>query len=42
MVGRTGQIIRNVEIIDAKEATIGGVKSVSVRLTLPPLKGPAD
>lgn len=32
LVGRTGQITRNVEIIDAKESTIGGVKSISVRV----------
>ncbi|PEQ94774.1 hypothetical protein [Bacillus cereus] len=32
LVGRTGQITRNVEIIDAKKSTIGGVKSVSVRV----------
>lgn len=32
LVGRTGQITRNVEIIDAKESTIGGVNSISVRV----------
>ncbi|MEB8675375.1 hypothetical protein P4H08_19000 [Bacillus cereus] len=32
LVGRTGQITRNVEIVDAKESTIGGVKSISVRV----------
>ncbi|PIE92795.1 hypothetical protein CO726_24835 [Bacillus fungorum] len=32
LVGRTGQITRNVEIIDAKESTIGGVKSISIRV----------
>ncbi|WP_218014644.1 hypothetical protein [Bacillus toyonensis] len=33
LIGQTGQIIRNVEVIDAKESTVGGTQSIDIRVS---------